>query len=226
MMAAVVAVTLEVLHEIVCCLHLQQGISSKIAAAASSRTGRLCVLRILFGSHGVNRDTERHWLGMGIFAVTWNRPALARTDCYDYYSRGCLWRFARDTSHECTCSAGRTARYQERISGPLLDRIDVYVQACNIPSTRCLPVRRCACCKAPCSLHPCGDCVHSVHWHRSARFPVSTAELPTRLSLHSLTSRYRCPCSPQERSPSFPLHNLVALQQPRPLDILCPLAGP
>jgi len=30
---------------------------------------------------------------------------------------------------ECTCSATAIARYQKRISGPLLDRIDIHVEA-------------------------------------------------------------------------------------------------
>ncbi len=30
--------------------------------------------------------------------------------------------------YECTCSAGMIARYQKRISGPLIDRIDIHVQ--------------------------------------------------------------------------------------------------
>ncbi len=30
-------------------------------------------------------------------------------------------------SHECTCSSGMIARYQKRISGPLIDRIDIHI---------------------------------------------------------------------------------------------------
>jgi len=29
---------------------------------------------------------------------------------------------------ECTCAAGTIARYQKRLSGPLLDRIDIHVE--------------------------------------------------------------------------------------------------
>ena len=32
-----------------------------------------------------------------------------------------------ESTKECTCPAGNISRYQKRISGPLLDRIDLYV---------------------------------------------------------------------------------------------------
>ncbi|MCL5676248.1 MAG: YifB family Mg chelatase-like AAA ATPase [Patescibacteria group bacterium] len=34
--------------------------------------------------------------------------------------------------HHCTCSPGQIIRYQKRISGPLLDRIDLYVEVPNV----------------------------------------------------------------------------------------------
>ncbi len=39
----------------------------------------------------------------------------------------CPCGYLGDPSRECTCSAGAIARYQKRISGPLLDRIDMHV---------------------------------------------------------------------------------------------------
>src|SRR5712691_4251238 len=36
--------------------------------------------------------------------------------------------FYNDPVKECTCSAMAIARYQKRISGPLLDRIDIHVE--------------------------------------------------------------------------------------------------
>jgi len=33
-----------------------------------------------------------------------------------------------DPTHECTCSPATVTRYQKRISGPLLDRIDIHVE--------------------------------------------------------------------------------------------------
>ena len=40
----------------------------------------------------------------------------------------CPCGYAGDPTRECTCSAGVIARYQKRISGPLLDRIDIHVE--------------------------------------------------------------------------------------------------
>jgi magnesium chelatase family protein len=40
----------------------------------------------------------------------------------------CPCGFFGDPTRECTCSAGSIARYQKRISGPLLDRIDIHVE--------------------------------------------------------------------------------------------------
>jgi len=40
----------------------------------------------------------------------------------------CPCGYYGDPVKECTCSASTISRYQKRISGPLLDRIDIYVQ--------------------------------------------------------------------------------------------------
>ena len=39
----------------------------------------------------------------------------------------CPCGYYGDPSHECTCSPGQIRRYQQSISGPLLDRIDIHV---------------------------------------------------------------------------------------------------
>lgn len=43
----------------------------------------------------------------------------------------CLCGWWRSGVRECRCSDGDVARYQSRISGPLLDRVDLYV---DVPS--------------------------------------------------------------------------------------------
>lgn len=40
----------------------------------------------------------------------------------------CPCGFAGDLTKECTCSSSAVTRYQKRISGPLLDRIDIFVE--------------------------------------------------------------------------------------------------
>ena len=44
------------------------------------------------------------------------------------YLHGCPSGFATDPQHTCVCSAQQIQRYKTRISGPLLDRIDIHVE--------------------------------------------------------------------------------------------------
>ncbi len=39
----------------------------------------------------------------------------------------CPCGYANDPSRECTCGPGTVAKYQKRLSGPLLDRIDIHI---------------------------------------------------------------------------------------------------
>ena len=43
------------------------------------------------------------------------------------YLHGCPCGFYGDQTQECACSESTVSRYQKRISGPLLDRIDIFV---------------------------------------------------------------------------------------------------
>src|SRR5213082_2905375 len=47
---------------------------------------------------------------------------------YNSYLHGCPCGFFGDPVRECSCSASSIMRYQKRISGPLLDRIDIHVE--------------------------------------------------------------------------------------------------
>src|SRR5437660_7660073 len=47
---------------------------------------------------------------------------------HNYYPHGCPCGFYSDPVKECSCAATAIARYQKRISGPLLDRIDIHVE--------------------------------------------------------------------------------------------------
>jgi magnesium chelatase family protein len=40
----------------------------------------------------------------------------------------CLCGFYLDTQKSCTCAHAVVIKYQKRISGPLLDRIDTYIE--------------------------------------------------------------------------------------------------
>ncbi len=45
----------------------------------------------------------------------------------------CPCGYFTDTIHDCTCSPQQVSRYRSRISGPLLDRIDIHVEVPAVP---------------------------------------------------------------------------------------------
>lgn len=45
----------------------------------------------------------------------------------------CKCGYAGDPVHQCTCSEGQISAYQSRLSGPILDRIDIHVKVDRIP---------------------------------------------------------------------------------------------
>jgi len=54
----------------------------------------------------------------------------------------CPCGYYGDPTHECTCSAVAVARYRQRISGPLLDRIDIHVEVPRVEYEKLADVRR------------------------------------------------------------------------------------
>jgi magnesium chelatase family protein len=44
----------------------------------------------------------------------------------------CPCGYLNDPEHDCTCSPGQIIKYQKKISGPLLDRIDLYIEVPRI----------------------------------------------------------------------------------------------
>jgi hypothetical protein len=59
-------------------------------------------------------------------------------ECVGYLSKklhGCPCGYAGDPEQECTCGPSLISRYQKRLSGPLLDRIDIHVEVPRVPST-------------------------------------------------------------------------------------------
>jgi len=54
----------------------------------------------------------------------------------------CPCGYYGDPTHECTCSATMVTRYQKRISGPLLDRIDIHVDVPRVEYEKLADERR------------------------------------------------------------------------------------
>lgn len=47
---------------------------------------------------------------------------------YDYIPHACPCGYYGDPVRACTCSSAMVTKYQKRVSGPLLDRIDIHIQ--------------------------------------------------------------------------------------------------
>jgi magnesium chelatase family protein len=52
---------------------------------------------------------------------------MSANTCY-CYPHGCPCGYHGDPGRPCSCAPSAIARYQKRISGPLLDRIDIHVE--------------------------------------------------------------------------------------------------
>ena len=55
----------------------------------------------------------------------------------------CPCGYYGDPEHDCTCSTNQIIAYQKRLSGPLLDRIDMIVPVSRIPNDQLLSVKQC-----------------------------------------------------------------------------------
>jgi magnesium chelatase family protein len=54
----------------------------------------------------------------------------------------CPCGYFGDSEHPCTCSPMLISRYQKRLSGPLLDRIDIHVEVPRVPFQKLSDERR------------------------------------------------------------------------------------
>ena len=48
------------------------------------------------------------------------------------FSHGCPCGFYTDPKHECTCTPNQIQKYRAKLSGPLLDRIDLQIEVPGI----------------------------------------------------------------------------------------------
>ena len=53
----------------------------------------------------------------------------------------CPCGYYNDPTHECRCTQSQILRYQRRVSGPLLDRIDIQVGVCAVPIRELMTAR-------------------------------------------------------------------------------------
>lgn len=58
---------------------------------------------------------------------------LSKQDFCKSEPHGCICGFRGDPYHECRCTPGQVQKYMAKISGPLLDRIDIHIE---VPAVR------------------------------------------------------------------------------------------
>ena len=57
---------------------------------------------------------------------------IMRSKIFNYILHGCPCGYYGDPFHECTCSPSMVSRYQKRVSGPFIDRVDIFVEVPRI----------------------------------------------------------------------------------------------
>ena len=79
---------------------------------------------------GQGLSTEHLLLVMQLYSSGRERACSASESDggYNSYPHGCPCGFYGDPIKECSCSASAIARYQKRVSRPMLDRIDIHVE--------------------------------------------------------------------------------------------------
>jgi magnesium chelatase family protein len=68
--------------------------------------------------------------------------STCRPGCRVYCEYPCPCGYAGDPEKECTCSPTLISRYQKRLSGPLLDRIDIHIEVPRVPFQKLSDDRR------------------------------------------------------------------------------------
>ena len=72
-----------------------------------------------------------------MFSVPWDRHGREVFESADVLGKkatqGCPCGFFGDSNRECRCTGGIIQRYLSKISGPLLDRIDLHVEVPAVP---------------------------------------------------------------------------------------------
>src|SRR3954471_17243841 len=66
-------------------------------------------------------------MGDATTRLPWDQVAKASAQSADCYLHGCPCGYYGDTLRACTCTETMVTRYQKRLSGPLLDRIDIHL---------------------------------------------------------------------------------------------------
>jgi magnesium chelatase family protein len=51
----------------------------------------------------------------------------------NYLPHQCPCGYLGDPRHQCTCTPGQIHRYRRKVSGPLLDRIDIHIEVPAVP---------------------------------------------------------------------------------------------